>query len=97
VKEEQAVKMIQSVRHLKKHLGRLIVAEKISRVGIRKRLKRKENMGNGGYIKIITTTNRDQKTILSSESMDDVELEKEKLKHQDFSNTTYTKPNKPKL
>jgi len=49
-------------------------------------LKGKENMGNGGYIKITTTTNRDQKTILRSESMDDVEFEKEKLKHQDFSN-----------
>ena len=41
-------------------------------------------MGNGGYIKITTTTNRGQKTILRSKSMDDVELEKEKLKHQDF-------------
>jgi hypothetical protein len=54
-------------------------------------------MGNGGYIKITTTTNRGQKTILRSESMDDVEFEKEKLKHQDFSNSTNTKPNKPKL
>ena len=27
-------------------------------------LKGKENMGNGGYIKITTTTNRGQKTIL---------------------------------
>jgi len=51
-------------------------------------LKGKENMGNGGYIKITTTTNRGQKTILRSESMDDVELEKEKLKHQDLSNLT---------
>ena len=60
-------------------------------------LKGKENMGNGGYIRITTTTNRGQKTILRSESMDDVEFEKEKLKHQDFSNSTNTKPNKPKL
>jgi len=44
----------------------------------------KENMGNGGYIKITTTTNKGQKRILRYESMDDVELEKEKLKHQDF-------------
>jgi len=35
-------------------------------------------MGNGGYIKITTPTSRSQKTILSSESMDDVELEKGK-------------------
>jgi len=43
--EERAVKLIQSVRHLKKHLGRLIVAEKILRVGIRKSAKRKEKYG----------------------------------------------------
>jgi len=60
-------------------------------------LKGKKNMGNVGYIKITTTINRDQKTILSSESMNDVELEEEKLKHHDFSNSTYTKSNKPKL
>jgi len=42
-------------------------------------LNRKENIGNGGYIKITTTINSDQKTILSSESMDDVELEKERI------------------
>jgi len=47
-------------------------------------------MGNVGYIKITTTTNKGQKTFLISKSMDDVELENEKLKYQDFSNSSNT-------
>jgi len=55
VKEDQAVKMIQSVRHLKKNLGHLILVEKISCVGIRKMLKGKKYTGNSGYIKMDTS------------------------------------------